>query len=565
MQKHVLLKKFMMILGVMFMLSMSTSAFAVNEFDAEGRIIARYGSPVIDGEIDPIWETAYLYTPKHISGNINTQASFRVLWDDNAIYILAEVKDDKLSARSATPYMQDSVEIFLDENNDKSKEFGVDDLQFRVNYQNFCTADKGDINRFYTATRITEDGYVVEARIALKNRAENGKVMGIELQVNDAVGNDRAGTLNLFDGTGMAWDNTALFGEVILLGKEEGAEPGLNPYDMINLLRNTLKIDLSLYRNADIIQKEIDKQYKDLLEAIDKLEYTEEAANEKWFVPVPEKYRMEAEVQGRIERVYYRSVNAVAGKDSKPLNIYLPPNYDPDKKYNILYMIHGNSENVDTVLGGPGDNKELKRIIDNMIAFGDIEPLIIVTPTYYADSDGPATGPGIMPHEYYKELIEEVIPFVESRYSTYAESTDREGLIASREHRAVGGFSRGSMTTWHVFLNSLEYFKYYVPLSAGAALIGQDNPVEIAENLANAVKEKGYTAKDFYLFCANGTDDFTYEAMANQIEAMKEVDMFTYSSNPDKGNFYFMVAEGAGHTWYWVNQYIYNILPDLFK
>ncbi|MGB4005686.1 MAG: sugar-binding protein, partial [Halanaerobiales bacterium] len=221
-----------------------------NEFDAEGKIIAKYGSPIIDGQIDEVWKTAYVYTPKHVSGNLSTEASFRVLWDDNAIYVLAEVKDKQLSAQSNTPYMQDSVEIFLDENNDKSREFGPDDVQYRVNYQNFRTVDKGDINRFYTATRITNNGYIVEARIALKNKAENGQVMGIELQVNDAVGNDRAGTLNLFDGTGMAWDNTALFGEVILLGKEEGAEPGLNPYDLISLLQNTLNIDLSLYKNA---------------------------------------------------------------------------------------------------------------------------------------------------------------------------------------------------------------------------------------------------------------------------------------------------------------------------
>ncbi|MDI9478216.1 MAG: sugar-binding protein, partial [Bacillota bacterium] len=95
-----------------------------NEFDAEGKIIAKYGSPIIDGQIDEVWKTAYVYTPKHVSGNLSTEASFRVLWDDNAIYVLAEVKDKQLSAQSNTPYMQDSVEIFLDENNDKSKEFG---------------------------------------------------------------------------------------------------------------------------------------------------------------------------------------------------------------------------------------------------------------------------------------------------------------------------------------------------------------------------------------------------------------------------------------------------------
>ena len=137
-----------------------------------------------------------------------------------------------------------------------------------------------------------------------------------------------------------------------------------------------------------------------------------------------------------------------------------------------------------------------------------------------------------------EELMKKLYLWLKANIVPMQNQPIREGLIASREHRAVGGFSRGSMYYLACFLNSLEYFKYYVPLSAGAALIGQDNPVEIAENLANAVKEKGYTAKDFYLFCANGTDDFTYEAMANQIEAMKEIDMFTYSSNPDKGNFY---------------------------
>jgi hypothetical protein len=42
-------------------------------------------------------------------------------------------------------------------------------------------------------------------------------------------------------------------------------------------------------------------------------------------------------------------------------------------------------------------------------------------------------------------------------------------------------------------------------------------------------------------------------------------DVFRYSSNLSKGNFYFMEAEGGSHTWYWQNQYIYNILPDLFR
>ena len=556
MLKQSFLKKIILILGVIFLVFTALA----NEFDAEGRIIAKYGSPIIDGQIDEVWKTAYVYTPKHVSGNLSTEASFRVLWDDNAIYVLAEVKDKQLSAQSNTPYMQDSVEIFLDENNDKSKEFGPDDVQYRVNYQNFRTVDKGDPNRFYTASRITDNGYIIEARIALKNKAENGQVMGIELQVNDAIGSNRAGTLNLFDGTGMAWDNTALFGEVILLGKEEGAEPGLNPYDLISLLQNTLNIDLTLYKNADIIQKEINKQYQDLLAVIDKLEYTEEAANEKWFLPLPAEYRLEAEIQGRIERLSYQAKRSSGITETKYLNVYLPPNYDPENKYNVFYLMHGGGENENTIFGGPGQNRELKKIVDNMIANEDIEPLIIVTPSFY--------GGGNTVEAFPEEFLNEVMPLVEGKYSTYAESTDKEGLKASRAHRAFGGFSMGSVTTWNIYMNCLDYVKYYLPLCGetwAGQITGANNPVKTAELLADIARKAGYTPKDFYLFCANGSEDIAHPNMKPQMEAMKESDFFIYSSDTSKGNFYYMVAEGGTHNWYWVNQYIYNILPDLFK
>ena len=47
---------------------------------------------------------------------------------------------------------------------------------------------------------------------------------------------------------------------------------------------------------------------------------------------------------------------------------------------------------------------------------------------------------------------------------------------------------------------------------------------------------------------------------------MKEMkDSFIYSPDINEGNLYFIVCDGADHNWHWVNQYIYNILPDLFK
>ncbi|GJM78358.1 hypothetical protein HMSSN139_08540 [Paenibacillus sp. HMSSN-139] len=60
--------------------------------------------------------------------------------------------------------------------------------------------------------------------------------------------------------------------------------------------------------------------------------------------------------------------------------------------------------------------------------------------------------------------------------------------------------------------------------------------------------------------------DIAYPNLKPQIDAMKQLpDTFIYSSDTSKGNFYFIVGDGGTHAWNWVNQYIYDILPDLFE
>ena len=225
-------------------------------------------------------------------------------------------------------------------------------------------------------------------------------------------------------------------------------------------------------------------------------------------------------------------------------------------------MLHGGGENENTIFGGPGQNRELQRIIDNMIAKGDIEPLIVVTPTFYGGKNDTAY--------FHEELVSTVVPLIETKYNTYAASGDINDLKASREHRAFGGFSMGSVTTWYTFINCLDYFKYYMPLSGDCWIFGQkagsEKPKETAEYLANAAKDAGYGPKDYYIFSATGYLDIAYPNLKPQIDAMKELkDSFIYTGNLEKGNFYFIVSDGGTHAWNWVNQYIYDILPDLFK
>ncbi|SFD49716.1 Enterochelin esterase [Paenibacillus catalpae] len=555
-----------------------------NGFDSSGRMVANFGSPVIDGNTDPVWNKAQAVSPKYVSSNIDTSATFKALWDDRALYILAVVKDKNLSVQSGTPYMQDSVELFLDENNNKTPEYGADDLHLRVNYENALSVDNGKPERFYTAARKTEDGYIIEARIALKWIPVNGKVLGIELQVNDAKESERVGTINVFDSTGSAWNDTTKFGEVLLTGKAKGDVSGRNPYDLINLIKSTLKLDLKLYKNASIVtdsianafaenvlkdqkatQEQLDKQYAAIKDAIGKLEMTEEAANEKYFKPVPDEYRMESDNPGTIENLSYKAANLDGGTDDKKLNVYLPYGYDasnPNKHYNVLYLMHGGGENENLIFGGPGQSKELKKILDNMIANGDIEPLIVVTPTFYGGKDDVAL--------FHEELMNTVVPLVETKYNTYVKSGSLDDLKASRAHRAFGGFSMGSVTTWYTFIHDLDYFKYYIPLSGDSWILEQTGgglkPKETAEYIADVARASGYKPQDYYIFSATGTQDIAYPNLKPQIDAMKQLtDVFVYSSDMKKGNFYFIAADGGTHAWNWVNQYIYDILPDLFR
>jgi len=553
--------------------------------DSDGRMVANFGSPFIDGKVDDVWNEAEVVTPKIVVGEVYAEATFRALWDDNALYVLAEVKDSNLSVESENPYMQDSLEIFLDENNDKTVEYGIDDMHLRVNYENYQTMDYGDEERFYSEAVKHEDGYLIEARVELKSVPANGKVMGIDLQINDGLGTIRLGTINVFDATGNAWQDTSKFGEILLTGREEGAESGLNPYRLLNLINSSKNLDFTLYKNKevvldavkiaedfiadfpekDITQKEIDDQYNAIKTAISKLKLTEEAANEKYFKPVPDEYRAENEKQGSIEKLEYSAVNLDNGMDTKYLNVYLPYGYDQSnksKKYNVLYLMHGGGENENLIFGGPGESRELKRIIDNMIAKGDIEPLIVVTPTFYGGKNEV--------DYFHEELIRDVIPLIESKYNTYAKSTSLEGIKASREHRAFGGFSMGSVCTWYTYINCLDYIKYYMPLSGDCWAINRDaskeNAKATAELLADVARKSGYKQQDYKLFCATGDADIAYPNLKPQIDELKKItDTFTYSSDTSKGNLYFMVCKGGTHAWNFVNQYIYNILPDLFK
>lgn len=266
-------------------------------FDEDGRAIAVYGSPTVDGTIDKIWNKAGIILPDKVSSqSVEASGEFRLLWDDNALYTLYIVKDPDLNKQNNNAYEQDSVEIFLDEANDKASSYQSDDVHYRVNYENTPTTDAGDSNRFFTATSLLKDtdgnqiGYIVESGLTWETKPSNNQVMGFDLQINDADSSGiRLGTINIFDETGTAWSNPTSMGEIILIGKEANVSELVNPYKLSSYLIYVEGLNLKGYVNSDILtepinvaketleihevtQEEINVALDDLREAVGKLD-----------------------------------------------------------------------------------------------------------------------------------------------------------------------------------------------------------------------------------------------------------------------------------------------------
>ena len=248
-------------------------------------------------------------------------------------------------------------------------------------------------------------------------------------------------------------------------------------------------------------------------------------------------YRKDCQQAGRVIKETYTGING-----QNTLNVYLPYNYDPEKKYNIFYLMHGGGENENTVFG---TDVEFDRMLDHMIMNNEIDPMIVVTPTFNKASA----------EKVWDEVKQSIVPFVESKYSTYAENTTPEGLEASRMHRAYGGFSMGAGSTWNVLINDINYFGYFMPLS-GHCWGG-------AQAVINAVEGSKYK-NSTYIFAATGTEDIAYGNMVPLINSLKNSSTFTYTSDFSKGNLYFLEAQGNTHWWGVVRHYIYDGLPSFF-
>ncbi len=141
-------------------------------------------------------------------------------------------------------------------------------------------------------------------------------------------------------------------------------------------------------------------------------------------------------------QVSYITYQSTATNSQRRARIYLPPGYSTNNKYSVMYLLHGIGGNEDEWYNSGAPNV----ILDNLIAAGKIQPFILVLP------NGNATGTGVRDgwENFTKDLINSLVPYIESHYSVYTDA----------QHRAIAGLSQGGAQSLNIGLPNVDKFPY---------------------------------------------------------------------------------------------------------
>jgi enterochelin esterase-like enzyme len=161
--------------------------------------------------------------------------------------------------------------------------------------------------------------------------------------------------------------------------------------------------------------------------------------------------------------------------------VYTPPGYDKSSaKYPVYYLLHGNGETQT----GWVMNGRANIILDNLIADGKAQPMVVVMPHGHPIQSAsvgpfkevqPVAEQGLRNYRLFtKELLEEILPTVEKNYRVYTDA----------DHRALGGLSMGAMQSVAIGLAHPELFRYVLAYSGGFGSLGVETASQDAATQA---------------------------------------------------------------------------------
>ncbi|MBP3262744.1 alpha/beta hydrolase [Pseudobutyrivibrio sp.] len=302
----------------------------------------------------------------------------------------------------------------------------------------------------------------------------------------------------------------------------------------------------------------------------------------------------ECDEKGEVITIEYETpayaINDLKGVDetlTKTMTVYLPYGYDENGQYNVLYLLHGTRGETDPAMETIWLEgwSATRNILDNMIKEGMCEPTIVVCPTYYSEMEGYEmteddakalseklndemiyadkaedggevdNAQNIWPVYFGQELRNNIIPTAESQLATYAgHDVSEENLIATRDHRAFAGLSRGSMTVARSGMTDNADLFAYFGMYSGAWQKPEAFEKAMTEDFAD------YEIKFWYN--GNGAGDF---ALENHKDFCEKV----LSDIPDKftdgQNYAFVKLRDGAHMFASWQADLYNSLLVFFK
>lgn len=243
---------------------------------------------------------------------------------------------------------------------------------------------------------------------------------------------------------------------------------------------------------------------------------------------------------GTYEKVTFTS--AVCGGRSKSFNVLLPANYDKNKKYPVLYTLHGYWGDEDALLDKGDASLRLRQIIGNAIAAGEAEEMIVVFPDIYAsDTQDKCDGLNEKNNKAYdnfiNELTKEIMPYMEQHYS----------IKTGRDNTAITGFSMGGRESLYIGFSRPDLFGYVGAMCPAPGLTtDQIKP----ENL------KFGETEPYMLFISAGSNDtLIYSTPASYHDTL----------NTNNVTHIWHYVNGGDHGGKTIRPHMYNFIRYIFK
>lgn len=215
-------KKITSLILALAMMPCSVSSFAKDDEEKPQVKVAEaaYGTPVIDGEQDSVWNSTNYNVFDNVMGSDSTfyKGWFKVLWDEENMYMLAKVYSEQFSNMDDSPWENDSIEYFIDEDCMRTTTYFDDDYQLRIGFDSALSANNYDVNNMTGKAVRGDNYYIAELSFPYKTVTPyDGMKMGFDVQANASKMIGFARTLYTWNvKSGAPQANTSTHGSLIL-------------------------------------------------------------------------------------------------------------------------------------------------------------------------------------------------------------------------------------------------------------------------------------------------------------------------------------------------------------